>query len=252
MFSKLGAGKKVSWLSLVFILGISATGCGSSEPHPYYPPNPGPIPPMPLPPSYPYPYYPSCPAGQIWIWGFCYAQPTFQEACVWGGGTYHAATSSKPALCQNDRIIPPGTIMASTSTNGFPRLNPSAPLGPRSFETTIYVHPGDRLTFKGTGRWNDDMSDVGCDNSDSVNLDGFKNGIQVLHEGLPQGWVGSDGTGVFEVGSETTTPISMTHQGLLRVGFNAPLAPDYCYKLSIETFKVTHCEDTMGITHACP
>ena len=151
--------------------------------------------------------------------------------------------------------------VSSMFFNGVRALDPAHPTDAMT-DTGVDLRAGDRLVFSGSGGWGEattktktyfgflpvTTTSVNCS---AVNLSGVDSkGKTKLNNGFPAGLYYTDGAESFLLGSNKTTTVS--RDGRLHVGLNAPINGDVCVNLNVSRFEILRCENSSGAIVTCP
>jgi hypothetical protein len=249
-------------------LGLAATGCGSAA---------NPTIPAPLggtgqasttTPTYTGPGSVQCPAGQsILPTGACALTSDWVNQCQYYGGTIATGNLCKMTLHYlwsgyyfTPTMTPAVTQFTFSSFGSFPTLGPDQPAGPYAFNTGIYLKQNDKLSLSASGGYslksyvmfNFSFGSTNYSSCNDISVAGMNGSSAVTNpnNGQPAELYGSDGTTAFAIGASVNQTISTN--GVLRIGFNAPASVNGCFSAQLTNVTVTRCMDSSGNSPACP
>ena len=188
-----------------------------------------------------------CQNGMIKWGGHCVYPGTPQNQCQQIGGY---GIGSQLDVCK--KIYSSGFFTLPY----IPRLTPSQPYG---MNTGIYVYPGDKVTYSGSGSWGSikEKTYQGLIftwgsfsyNCSEISISGSKSGNFVYNENEKAGMFGATPTETFYMGSSSNFVIN--EEGQFYMGINRPEG-SACGTLYINNFSLTRCIQSDGSISQCP
>lgn len=186
----------------------------------------------------------SCFNGESEFCGRCARGSTLSEMCSWVGGS----------MVESDLCRCPARVQLSNwKSTEFParKLNPNSQ-APQKTYLGVALKKGETLTLQASGFWSNDTGFLTCREDGlvaDVNGKGESGTKLPDYDGKHQGLLISDGTTVYEAGSNAS--INIQNNGYLFMGFNVPSGEGDCSKLAIN-LSVSHCVNQNNEIAPCP